>query len=172
MLKSFRFFVLFLLIFGCKDSNQDNTEIEEIEVKNTSILMEADIAKLNYVEFDLDQKVETLAESWEPYFELRNTLNDFKKADFSFFESDEKAVADLTKNLREVIPDTLNTQAILSRITIIESMLYKLKESQTFDSTSKENLSDALKDLFIAYSNLNFQLNKKIEKESQRIERP
>ncbi|MGC6432039.1 MAG: hypothetical protein ACON5F_13420 [Jejuia sp.] len=175
MLKPLNLLLLFLVLSACKTEPQDNaetTEVETIETETTTVISETDIAKLNYIEFDLDSKVEAIVEVWEPYFELSTAIGNFKKADFSFYEKDEKAVSELIKNMRKTIPDTLDTQGILSRITIVESMLYKLKESYNVPNATKEEVGETLKELFVSYSNLNFQLNKKLEKDSQRIDRP
>ena len=78
----------------------------------------------------------------------------------------------MLKELRKDIPDTLKTQSVLSRITIVENMLYKLDEAYKLNTTTKTELAASVKALLISYSNLNFQLNKKLEKDNQNIVRP
>lgn len=156
------------IITACNNKPQ---QTEEVSVENNSIITKGDIETLKYLEFALDPKVEILAEPWLPYDQLKITIEDIKKADFSFFE-DEQAVFELVRELRKMIPDTLKTQSVLSRITIVENMLYKFDDTQALHTTTKPELAMAIKDLLVSYSNLNFQLNKKIEKDGQRIVRP
>lgn len=171
-LKLFKILFLLLIVVACNNKTQQEPETFEEQKKTISLLTEADISKLNYVEFDLDQKVLALTESWEPFTKLKTTVTNFKKADFSFFEEDERASTELIFALKKEIPDTLKTQSVLSRITIVENTLHKLDEAHELSSTTKAQLASALKELFIACSNLNFQLNKKLEKDSQHIQRP
>ncbi|GGD20274.1 hypothetical protein [Hyunsoonleella pacifica] len=157
------------IVTACNNKPQ---QTEEVSAKtNSSIITKGDIETLKYLEFALDPKVEILTEPWLPYDQLKITIEDIKKADFSFFE-DEQAVFELVRELRKTIPDTLKTQSVLSRITIVENMLYKFDDTQALHTTTKPKLAKAIKELLVSYSNLNFQLNKKIEKDGQRIERP
>lgn len=171
LLRLFKIISFCFVITACNNKPQQTTDAKT-ETNKTSILTEADIAKLKYLEFALDPKAEVLTESWQPYNRLKTAVENIKKADFSFFEEDEQAVFELVKELRNTIPDTLKTQSALSRITIVENMLYKLEETYKLNTTTKPELAAATKALLVAYSNLNFQLNKKLEKDKQRIERP
>ena len=169
-----RFLILLSFCFAivsCNNKPQQKEETSADSSKSNS-LTEADIAELKYLDFALDPKAEVLAEPWQPYYRLKTTIENIKKADFSFFEEDEQAIFVLVKELRNTIPDTLTTQSVLSRITIVENMLYKLDETYKLRTTSKPELTTSTKQLLEAYSNLNFQLNKKLEKDSQEIARP
>ncbi|TBN01893.1 hypothetical protein EYD45_12760 [Hyunsoonleella flava] len=158
------------MVMACNNKPQQNAEVTS--ENKVSLITEADIEKLKYIEFSLDPKVEILAEPWQPYEQLQTAIENIKKANFSFFEDNEQAVFELVKELRKAIPDTLKTQSVLSRITIVENMLYKLDDTHEMHTTTKPELAEAIKNLLVSYSNLNFQLNKKIEKDGQRIVRP
>lgn len=170
-LRGFTIISLCFLIVACNNKPQQ-AAATETEANNTGVLAEADIAKLKYLEFALDPKTEVLTEPWQPYGRLQEAVENVKKANFSFFEDDEQAVYQLLRELRKTIPDTLKTQSVLSRITIVENMLYKLDETYKLRTTTKPELAASIKELLVAYSNLNFQLNKKLEKDQQRIVRP
>lgn len=161
---------LCLVVMACNNKSQQPTELLTENTENGSIT-KADIEKLKYLEFALDPKVEVLTEPWQPYEQLRIAMEGVKNADFSFFE-EEQAIFELLRELRKTIPDTLNTQSVLSRITIVENMLYKFDDARALHTTTKPELAGVLKELLVSYSNLNFQLNKKIEKDGQRIVRP
>ncbi|PQV48468.1 hypothetical protein CLV33_105328 [Jejuia pallidilutea] len=171
-----RFLILLSLCFCivcCNNKQQQqNEEASSTNSNKNNRLTEADIAKFKYTEFALDPKAEVLAEPWQPYSRLKATIENIKKADFSFFDEDEQSVFVLIKELRNTIPDTLKTQSVLSRITIVENMLYKLDETYKLRTTTTPELAASTKELLVAYSNLNFQLNKKLEKDSQNIVRP
>ncbi|SEP71094.1 hypothetical protein SAMN05421824_0121 [Hyunsoonleella jejuensis] len=171
VLRLFIIFCCFVVIIACNNKPQQ-TEDTSNKTNTTDVLTETDIAKLKYIEFALDPKVEVLTEPWQPYSRLKTAITNIKTANFSFFDEDEQAIFQLVKELRKDIPDTLKTQSVLSRITIVENMLYKLDETYKLNTTTKSELAASTKELLVAYSNLNFQLNKKLEKDNQKIVRP
>lgn len=171
ILRLFKIICFCVVITACNGKKQQEID-KTTKTNTTNSLIEADVAKLKYLEFDLDPKVEVLAEPWQPYTRLSTTTELVKKADFSFFDEDDQAVFELIKELRNTIPDTLKTQSVLSRITIVENMLYKLDESYKLSTTTKPELLSSVKSFLVSYSNLNFQLNKKLEKDNQNIIRP
>ena len=169
-LKAFGIIGVIVLLMSCNSNTQGNVETSTQE--NDSELTEADIANLKYLEFALDYDVANIVEPWDVYTRLRETIESVKKADFSFFHADEKAAMELIKEMKASVPDTLNTPSVLSRILVMETMLQKMQETSGLSTVSKTELSNVVKDVLIAYSNLNFQLNKKLERDKQKILRP
>ena len=51
-------------------------------------------------------------------------------------------------------------------------MLFKFQEIDSLNTSTKKEKLVAIQQIFIALSNLNLQINKKIEKESQTILKP
>ncbi|GAB1856798.1 hypothetical protein MHTCC0001_16340 [Flavobacteriaceae bacterium MHTCC 0001] len=160
-----------ILLVCCK-KNTENDTTKEANASKNSIITELDIKALQYTDFGLDQRAKQLVEPWEAYQNLEGTITAIKTADFSFFETDEKATLELVKSLKESIPDTLNTPSIYSRIKIVETMLYKTEDVTTLTNIPKPEVAKTIKDLFVSFSNLNFQINKKIEKDNRKIVRP
>jgi hypothetical protein len=171
LLRLFKIICFCVVITACNKNAQQTQAVTTKNIDSSSIT-EKDIEKLKYIDFALDPKAEVLAEPWLAYNQLKTTVENVKKADFSFFDDDDQAVFLLIKDLRRNIPDTLKTQSVLSRITIVENMLYKLEETYQLRTTVKPELAASIKALLISYSNLNFQLNKKLEKDNQNIARP
>lgn len=168
--KIFSVVSLLTLLMSCNNSSQNTTK--KTDETNNEIIAKEDISKLNYKDFALDSKVKDLTEPWQAYARLSNVVNDVKKGDLSFFSDNHKEISSLVKDLKETIPETLETDSVLARITVIETMLYKLEDTSNLLNTSKDTLSKSIKSFLVSYSNLNFQLNKKIEKDSQNIVRP
>ena len=140
--------------------------------KKEAVLSKTDLNKLNYLDFELDRKVVLIVEPWDAYTRLSDAILKLKSADFSFFQDNEKATEQLFTDLRKTIPDTLKTQSIQSRITIVENMLYKLEDVQQLSNVPNTELAKSISEVLVAFSNLKFQLNKKLEKDSQNIVRP
>ena len=90
----------------------------------------------------------------------------------SYFKDNNEAITKLVKELKEKIPDTLNTPSVDARITSLETKIYKLESLYNLSTTSKDELSLLIKEFLESVSNLNLQMNKKLEKDSQIIETP
>ena len=61
------------------------------------------------------------------------------------------------------MPSQFRTNPIISRNAIIETELLKLNENLTIDNISRDEKLLNIKALFISFSNLNYQINKKLE---------
>jgi len=164
-------FSILLSISACKKTAE--TEIDtEIEEPSTLGLSEKNIGKLKYIEYALDEKTEKTIEDWQEYYQLETVINNVKKADLTFFYDNDKNIKTLLKDLKKDIPDAVNSNATMARIIALETYLYKLKSLSNLDTTDKNDLLLSVKDFLISFSNLNFQMNQKIEADNINIEKP
>lgn len=162
--------ILFILFFSCK-KNQDNDDITNNGVEN---IKEKDLSKLDYIEFALDSRTEKVIEEddWLEYYQLQEVITNVKKGDLTFFNDNDDAIKTLLKDLKEKIPGKINYPPTIARITALETKLYKLESLSNLSTTSKQELSLIIKEFLESFSNLNLQMNKKIEKDSRKIEKP
>lgn len=167
----FRFFLISLFLFSCKQS-PENQSTNSDDKSTYSGITESDISKVKFLDYGLDKKTENIVESWGPYIELANIISNLKKGDLSFFKNNNEVTASLLKDLIEKIPDTLNTPSINARLVALETKFLKLESSNNLATTLKEELLQNIKELLETHSNLNLQMNKKLEKDSQIIENP
>jgi len=162
---------LFVIFFSCKQKQENKLE-ENNEKTTVNDITEKDISKLSYIEFTLDKKTEKAIEDWNEYKELQIIVTNVKKGDLSYFDNEEDPIKELIKNAKQTIPSIVNTNPTLARITVLETKLYKLENVSTLLSTSKKELLESIREFLESFSNLNFQMNKKIEKDNQKIEKP
>lgn len=161
------------MCLSCKKTTPASTENSDDAAKKSQIITEKDVSKLNYLDFGIDDRVEPIIESWQEFNQLESIIENTKKGDLSYFKTDaKKNLRTLFSDIRETIPDTINTPAILARIKVVETKLYKTESLSNLSTTKKQELLNALKELFVSFSNLSFQLNWKMESDSQNIERP
>ena len=71
----------------------------------------------------------------------------------------------LNKEFLDQLPKGLNTNPISSRVTVVVTTLLKLNDDLTLDNITLQNKRDSVKHLLVAFSNLNFQINKKLERD-------
>ena len=119
-----------------------------------------------------DAKVQKVIGSWEKYTEFQKVILDVKVANLSFFRDNNEILTVLIDELKTTIPEMVNTPQVMARIIALETTLYKLESNVNLSNAKKETVISAVKEFLIAFSNLNLQMNKKLEKESQNIQKP
>ena len=164
---------IFLLIcfVSCTNSKGNSAQIIQ-EKSNVSIISKDDISKINYIEFVLDSKAEKIFETWAKYIELENLMTNLKQGDLSFFKDNDALLLAFIEDFKSTVPDQINSPSIQVRIKALETKIYKLESAVSLSTTSKEDMISSVKELLIAFSNFNLQINKKFEKESQNIQKP
>ena len=164
-------FSILVFITSCGDSQKTET-VEEVEQKSSKEITKQDIAKIKYIDYILDENVEKLLVNSGEYMQVRDIVENLKKGDLSFFETSKENVKELFKNLRQTMPAELNTESVLARVLVLETKFKKLESLSNLSTTSKEELIKTVKEFLVAFSNLNLQMNKKVEFDNREIEKP
>lgn len=166
-------YILFslLLLVGChklKDVDQDSSQ----ELTEPLKISKDDISNIDYIEFVLDQKAQDLFIGWTSYTDLEGHIDNLKQGNIIFFSENPELLDALIKDFKETLPEEINTPAILARIKELETKTYKLQSNCHLFNGDKTYILPAIKELLIAFSNFNLQINKKFEKEAQNIQKP
>ncbi|MDO5978556.1 hypothetical protein [Flavivirga spongiicola] len=162
---------LLVIFFSCKKDQESNTGDNTGDIENKEITAK-DISKIDYIEFALDLKAENAIKDWQQYYELQDVIINIKEGDLSFFNDNNDAIKTLLKELKVNIPKEIKAPSILARIIALETKLYKLESLSNLSTTSKKELIANIKDFLVAFSSLNLQINKKIEFDTRKIEKP
>ncbi len=166
-------FLVILFISSCNNQTTNNSNIiEEIETIDSSQITSRDITKLKYTDFALSNLTKSKTSNWQKFNELTDKIEILKTGDLSFFSDDKAILVGFLNDLKNEIPESLKTTAILVRLSVIETTFLKLEGLASLSSAKKEDLLIIIKDVLVSYTNLVFQMNKKFEKESQNIEKP
>lgn len=171
-IKIFSTIGLLILLVSCKKNQENSALMDTSENQENQNITEQDIATLKYVDYILDAITEEAIKDWQEYFQLQDVINDVKRAHLNFFYNNEENIKILPKKLKENIPDEMNSESVIARILVLETKLFKLKSLSNLSTTSKEDLLNAIKEFLVAFSNFNFQMNKKVEFDSRPIEKP
>lgn len=176
MQNSIKISILFLVILFISSCNNQTTNdsniIEQIETIDSSQITSRDITKLKYTDFALSNLTKSKTSNWQKFNELTDKIEILKTGDLSFFSDDKAILVGFLNDLKNEIPESLKTTAILVRLSVIETTFLKLEGLASLSSAKKEDLLIIIKDVLVSYTNLVFQMNKKFEKESQNIEKP
>ena len=163
-----------LISLSCKQTHKEVAEQTTDNNPNSKTITEKDISQINFLDFSVDDKVRPFVETWQEYAQLSEIINNVKAGDLSYFKIDgaKENLTNLLTEFKENIPDTINTPPVSARITVVETILFKTESLYNLSTTQKEQLLSTLKELLESFSNLNFQMNKKLEKDSRNIEKP
>jgi len=166
-----RTLILVMLVVSCNGASK--TQIKENTVaQDTFVITKGDIEAIKYIEYVLESESKSTLGSWQAYVDVSSALEDFKNADFKFFVDNEEIMISTLDELEITIPEEINTPPIQARLLVFKTKLYKLKQQLELSNSSKEEKLQALKAVFIANSNVTLQINKKYEKEAQKITKP
>jgi hypothetical protein len=155
---------IFCIILMSCGGDKSTTEISTTEFTNQKNTITAKaIEDFEYTDYALSSKAESVIGNWEKYQELAIQISYLKKADLSFFNSEKKLLKTAIKDFKVTIPDQLRTNPILSRIVIIETTVLKLNENLSIDNIDGRAKLISVKEVLESFSNLNYQINKKLE---------
>lgn len=159
-------FLCFVIVLSCGDDKNVTNEGDAVEnIEQNSRITAKTIESIDYKDYALSNEGEDVIVTWEKYQELAEQISYLKRADFSFFNGDKELLKTFIGEFKAQMPDELRTNPILSRNAIIETTLLKLNESLTLDNIERRNKLLGIKALFVAFSNLNYQINKKLERD-------
>lgn len=161
----------FLVLLACSDNKQESNA-DDIQEKKGGLISKEDIEAFDYTEYVLDRKAVKTLSSWQKYNELEVTVSNLKTANLSFFKDNHDVLKSLLEELKSTTPEKINTPAVQARLKVIETMSYKLEDQLMLSQPNKEDVLVAVKGFLEAFSNLNFQINKKLERDAQNIQKP
>ena len=161
------YFFLFLTInLGCNNAPSQKSD-DKVEPSNDlNNITQNDIESFRFDDYALSNDSKMALENWQKYQELNEQIDYINKADFSFFNGEKKVLKAFINDFKTEMPESIKTAPIVSRITVLETKLLKLNSTLKLDNVDKGTRLSAIKELLVAMSNLNLQINKKFELEA------
>lgn len=166
------FSFLCMIVISCKTDTQNTETKTPINENLSKIITKKEIENLRYNDYILSNDASNVAIDWQKYQELNTQIEYLKKADLSFFKNDITLMTAFINDFKAEIPNALKTNEINSRITALETKMLKLNSLLSLDNIPKNEQIEGVKEVFIAFSNLNLQINKKLEFEANNILKP
>ncbi|MGV6831255.1 MAG: hypothetical protein ACWA5P_06800 [bacterium] len=168
-------FVLLVIIASLTNcANQANSDdtASNVQQKSEQQITSKNIDNLDFTDYALsDESLRKIA-SWNQYNELNGYIEALKKANFDFFKEEKSILKTLLDDSVTNLPEQINTKAVTARIIAFQTSCYRLHGELEGSGQSKEATLNAIREVLIAFANLNFQINKKFEKEGQNIQKP
>ena len=152
---------LFILIIIFLVNCNDNVNIVQKQ--------EANSKPLSYSEINFDSiyqiKYDSSIEEWINYFELNEFIKQLNTDDFSSLIDNKKFLLRFFKGIKFSIPDEINKPEIKSRLTVIETDFMRFESMLSNYEIDNEIKIKMVKKINNSFSNLNFQIDKLLEKQ-------
>ena len=152
---------LFVLIIIFLVNCNDNVNIVQKQ--------EANSKPLSYSEINFDSiyqiKYDSSIEEWINYFELNEFIKQLNTDDFSSLIDNKKFLLRFFRGIKFSIPDEINKPEIKSRLTVIETDFMRFESMLSNYEIDKEIKIKMVKKINNSFSNLNFQIDKLLEKQ-------
>ena len=153
-----------IILISCGGNNTTESIVTE-NVDQKIAINAKTIEGLEYTDYALSAEGEKATTDWDKYKELAIQIGYLKKGDLSFFNGDKEPLKKFINEFRIGIPDLFRTNPIVSRTVIIETTLLKLNENLTLTNIDARAKLSSIKEILVAFSNLNYQINKKLERD-------
>ncbi|WP_439151091.1 hypothetical protein [Winogradskyella sp.] len=155
--------ICFVLLISCGEDKGLQVNNDKKSAAKQTIINAKEIENFIYTDYALSPEGEDAVSQWEKYRELAIQITYLKKADLSFFNGDIELLKTFVTELKAGIPDQLQTNSINSRVLVVENTLLKLHDDLTLSNIDVKKKRLSIRDVLVAFSNLNLQINRKIE---------
>lgn len=161
-----------VLVLSCNSKTQQTETSLNTQTEDAKLITSKDIEGLRFTDYFLSADSKKTVADWGKYQELSLQTDFLKKGDLSFFTSKKDTLKTFLIKFKKEVPKPINTNVVQSRITVLETNLLKLNSLLNLDNISKAEKLKTIKDYLVAMSNLNLQINKKLELDSHNIQKP
>ncbi|MEZ4875256.1 MAG: hypothetical protein R2793_07380 [Flavobacteriaceae bacterium] len=153
---------LFLIFFGlvsCGEASTDAEQSQGIEIDTTTY------GTSNIALPPLHPQALKWVENWPVFEDFRREAISFKNIPLQELKNKSDRLLTFTDSLSKHIPDTLFSNAIQSRLTIVKTRVNLLKQEANKDRTQPERIEKNLEECQLAIKNLIVQINEKVLKD-------
>ena len=151
-------FALFISFTSCDEVTTGNVQKD---IPNSTTI--------NYSEINFESiyevKYYSSIEQWINYFELNEFIEQLNSNDYSSLIDNKKFLLRFFRGIKFSIPDEINKPEIKSRLTVIETDFMRFESMLSNYEIEKEIKIKMVKKINNSFSNLNFQIDKLLEKQ-------
>ena len=151
-------FALFISFTSCDEITTGNVQ------KDNSNSTTINYSEINF-ESIYEVKYYSSIEQWINYFELNEFIEQLNSNDYSSLIANKKFLLRFFRGIKFSIPDEINKPEIKSRLTVIETDFMRFESMLSNYEIEKEIKIKMVKKINNSFSNLNFQIDKLLEKQ-------
>jgi hypothetical protein len=153
-----KLFLIFIVLISCKEI------VNEAEATDSLSSKSIDYSELN-IESVYKINFYSKIDEWTNYLELSDYINQLNSNDYSTLIDNKKYLVRFFNGIKNTIPKDINKPEIKSRITVIETDFLKLESMLSNFEIDNETRIKIVKKINNSFSNLNFQIDKLLEKQ-------
>ncbi len=146
------------MLISCKEI------VNEVETTDSLSSKSIDYSELN-IESVYKINFYSKIDEWTNYLELSDYINQLNSNDYSTLIDNKKYLVRFFNGIKNTIPKDINKPEIKSRITVIETDFLKLESMLSHFEIDNETRIKIVKKINNSFSNLNFQIDKLLEKQ-------
>ena len=150
-------FLLFISFISCKEISNE----VKIDDPNSTVINYSEINFESIYELKYDSSIE----QWINYFELNEFIEQLNSNDYSSVIDNKKFLLRFFKGIKFSVPDKINKPEIKSRLTVIETDFMRFESLLSNYEIDSEEKTKMVKKINNSFSNLNFQIDKLLEKQ-------
>lgn len=162
----------FVVLLCCKTENPNDAADASNSDNQTLEITAKAIEAFRFDDYQLSADAQKVISNWSKYQELSTQISFLKQADITFFAREKDTLKVFLAEIRSTVPDTINTNPIQSRLSVLDNTLLKLNNDLQLDNYAVDNKLQSIKALLIANSDLIYYINKKIEFDKKDVEKP
>jgi len=166
MRQSLFIIVILMLVISCKNDTQDS--LQNNAIKQTDTLLFGN-TPLNYPKLQANTK--EILKDWPIFNEFQSDSRLLVSISAPNLKTLSAKLLSQTDSLFKSIPDTLQSQAINSRLRVVNTQLALLKQEINKDKLSVEFVEKNIDETRVAIGNLLLQLNEKFQKDRIDLQR-
>ena len=151
-------FLLFVSFISCKEITTNDVQ------KDNSNSKTKNYSQINF-ESIYEVKYNSSIVEWINYFELNEFIEQLNSNDYSSLIDNKKFLIRFFKRIKISIPDEINKPEIKSRLTVIETDIMRFESMLSNYEIENEIKIKMVKKINNSFSNLNFQIDKLLEKQ-------
>ena len=146
------------MLISCKEI------VNEVETTDSLSSKSIDYSELN-IESVYKINFYSKIDEWTNYLELSDYINQLNSNDYSTLIDNKKYLVRFFNGIKNTIPKDINKPEIKSRITVIETDFLKLESMLSHFEIDNETRIKIVKKINNSFLNLNFQIDKLLEKQ-------
>jgi len=159
-------FVWAILLFSCKEKQQDLSTVDEVEQKGNY-----KYGELDFVFPELDRNSKTHVSNWAVFEDFDHELRNLNGRSKDVIKNMTERMVSHIDSLSKKVPDTLSSQSILSRLLIVKTRVYLLNQELNKSRPDSIRLQGSINEMNKSYANLIVQINEKFEKDAIDLQR-
>lgn len=155
-LKNICWIILILLLTGCNQNKDVKSQGPQNKKDTTAFNQKLEITNQ---QVPLQPKASKITSEWLAYITAQSEIENFKTYTVNDVISNARPIAEIMKNLKETIPDSLKATAVEARLSVLltnAKILEQLSQQRNLDA---KKIAATAREIPFQFNNLKIQLN-------------